>query len=384
MAIRFQVSKPVLSGNEKAYVLDAVESGWISSTGSYLAKFEQSVGAFLGLPDMLACSNGTVALHLACLAMGLREGDDVLVPSLTYVASANAVAYCGARPVFVDCDPRTWNSTAAHFERAWTPRTVGVLAVHLYGLPCPADVIESLCRARNAWLIEDCAESLGARVRGRATGTFGDAATFSFYGNKTISTGEGGMLFVRDPERRKHARMLRGQGMDLERRYWHPIRGYNYRMTNVAAAIGLGQIEQVELHLAERRRVAARYHARLQPLAAGGMVQLPASEPSFESTHWLYCAVLASGGAARRDHVMRRLADEHGIETRPFFVPMHRLPMYAGSHPCPTADFLSTHGINLPTYTGLADRDIDEIADAFVAVVSESATLREDAYRARR
>lgn len=373
MNIRFQVSKPVLCGNERRYVIDAIDSGWISSTGSYLQKFEHAIARTLQVDECLSASNGTTALHLACLALGLRAGEEVIVPSLTYVASANAVRYCGATPVFADCDLKAWNATAEFIERAWTPRTVGVLAVHLYGLPTDIAQIAELCRDRGAWLLEDCAESLGAKVFGRPAGNFGDAATLSFYGNKTISTGEGGAVYVRDPARRRHAKMLRGQGMDLERRYWHPIMGYNYRMTNIAGAIGLGQIEMLEFHLAERRRIAKRYAERLRPLEMEGLLQLPAQIEGYEGTYWLFSAVLTAGGEERRANIMRHLARDYGIETRPFFVPMHHLPMYASGQKHPNTEFLSAHGINFPTYTGLRDEEIDEICAAITRLVRGSA-----------
>ncbi|MGH8600999.1 MAG: DegT/DnrJ/EryC1/StrS family aminotransferase, partial [Burkholderiales bacterium] len=241
VGMRFQVSKPVLAGKECEYVRDALESGWISSNGSYVGRFEQSVSSFLGVEHGMAVSSGTAALHLACLAMELGPRQDVIVPTLTYVASANAVRYCGGRPVFADCDPQTWNVTRESIEAAWTPATAGVMLVHLYGLPAPAEEIAALCRERGAWLIEDCAECFGGAVGGRRVGTFGDAAAFSFFGNKIISTGEGGMVVVQDLRRRERVAMLRDQGMDATRRYWHPMIGYNYRMTNVTAAIGLGQ-----------------------------------------------------------------------------------------------------------------------------------------------
>jgi perosamine synthetase len=376
MNIKFQVSKPVLCGNEKKYVIDAIDSGWISSNGPYIARFEKAVADLLGVDECLSANNGTTALHLTCLAMGLKPGDEVLVPTLTYVASANAIAYCGAKPVLVDADRDTWNCTTANFERAWTPKTVGVLAVHLYGFPSPVHEIAQLCASRGAWLIEDCAESLGATINGKPTGTFGDAAMFSFYGNKTISTGEGGMLYVRDPDKRRLALMLRGQGMDLHRRYWHPIRGYNYRMTNVVAAIGLGQIEMAGYHLQERRRIAEQYAQNLAPLAEEGLLQLPPSSAGYVSTHWLFCAVLSDGSEQRRDRVMQLLAEEYGIETRPFFVPMHRLPIYKTNTPFPVADFVSSHGINFPTYSGLASQDIDEICNAVSKIVRGTESTR--------
>lgn len=373
--LRFQVSKPVLAGKEKEYVLNALETGWISGAGSYIESFEQAVSSFLGLDHGMAVSNGTVALHLACLGMGLKPGVNVIVPSLTYVASANAVTYCGARPVFADCDAHTWNVTRQSVEAAWTPNTAGVLLVHLYGLPAPVEEIAALCRERGAWLIEDCAESFGARANGRYLGGFGDAAAFSFFGNKIISTGEGGMVFIRDPERRRLVKMLKGQGMDLARRYWHTIVGYNYRMANVAAAIGLGQIEMAEYHLAERRRIALRYLEKLRPLQEQDLVRLPVEPHGYQNVYWLFCMVLTAGGAHRRERIRTTLLDRHGIETRPFFVPMHTLPMFKGDHHLPHTEFLGDHGISLPTYSGLSNEEIEEISAIINDVVIQESQV---------
>ncbi|HLJ63174.1 MAG TPA: DegT/DnrJ/EryC1/StrS family aminotransferase [Stellaceae bacterium] len=373
--MRFQVSKPVLAGQEKEYVLDAIDSGWISSNGPYIARFERLLDEFLGVEGVIAVCNGTAALHVAYLGLGLAAGQEVIVPTLTYVATANAVTYCGARPVFAECDRESWNVSLATIAAAWSSRTVGVSLVHLYGRPAPIEEIAALARARGAWLLEDCAESLGATWRGKATGTFGDASMFSFYGNKTISTGEGGAVYLREARRREVARMLRGQGMDPRRRYWHPVIGYNYRMTNIAAAIGVGQMERVEHHLAERRRIAAAYAMRLRSLAAEGLLQLPGEDAGSVNSHWLYSIVLAGGGAPRRARIQEHLA-ARGIETRPFFVPMHQLPMYRGSERFPVAERIADHGLNLPTYTGLSDRDIDEICDGLSDAVTRTAEVR--------
>ncbi|MGH7155401.1 MAG: DegT/DnrJ/EryC1/StrS family aminotransferase, partial [Acetobacteraceae bacterium] len=309
-------------------------------------------------------------------AMELKPGMEVIVPSLTYVATGNAVVYCGARPVFADSDPTTWNVTAESIKAAWTPKTVGVIVVHLYGLPAPVEEIVELCRERGAWLIEDCAESLGATRWERPTGTFGDAAIWSFYGNKTISTGEGGMIALRDPGRLGLARMLRGQGMDPKRRYWHPIMGYNYRMTNVAAAIGVGQLQMIEHHVGERRRVAAAYRRGLAHLAGSGALVFPGEPDGSVSSHWLFSAVMATGGATRRANVQEILQRDYGVETRPFFVPMHRFPMYEGTA-CEGsmrhAEFLGDHGMNFPSYTGLTDADIGQICEAIADAMRRTA-----------
>lgn len=370
MQVRFQVSKPVLCGNEKKYVNDALDSAWISSNGTYLREFEAALARYMGVEECLATSNGTTALHLACLALGLKPGDEVIVPALTYVASANAITYCGARPIFCDSDELSWNATAQSIQNVWTKKTVGVMAVHLYGLPCDVSAIAKLCRDRGAWLIEDCAESLGATVDGRHTGTFGDAATFSFYGNKTISTGEGGALFIRDQGKREHAKMLRGQGMDLNRRYWHPIVGYNYRMTNIAAAIGLGQLEMLDFHLSERRRIAQTYAEQLTKLRVSGEVELQEGPETYQSSHWLFSLVLKHGAEQLRERVMSELKTRHLIETRPFFTPMHKLPMYENGLELANCEYLASRGMNLPTYTGLQDAEIVEIVAAIETVLA--------------
>ncbi|HEX6985627.1 MAG TPA: DegT/DnrJ/EryC1/StrS family aminotransferase, partial [Planctomycetaceae bacterium] len=343
--------------------------------GPYIGRFENAVSDYLGIEEGLAVCNGTVAIHLACLALGLRPGQDVIVPALTFVATANAITYCGARPVFADCDPATWNVTRESIEAAWTPDTAGVVAVHLYGLPAPMKEIAALCEERGAWLIEDCAQGFGAKIDGRCVGGFGDAASFSFFGNKIISTGEGGMVFVRDPQKRTLAKMLRGQGMDLNRRYWHPIVGYNYRMTNVAAAIGLGQVEKADLHLGERRRIAARYAEELRPLADEGLISLPVEPVGYHNVHWLF-SITVAGGAAVRDRVAARLRGVHGVETRPFFVPMHKLPMYDKGQSLPHSEHASRCGLNLPTYTGLSDADLDVICDAITQEVYREARVK--------
>ena len=241
------VAAPALIGNEKAYVLDCLESSWISSNGAYIERFETVFADFIGTRHALSCCNGTVALHLALLALDVRPGDEVIVPSLTYVASANAVMYCGAKPVLVDSEPETWNLDPARIEELINPRTRGIIVVHLYGHPANMDPILEIARRRHLFVVEDAAEAHGATYRGQKVGTLGDLATFSFYGNKVITTGEGGMVCTNNEVLARKVRQLKGQGQDPRRRYWFPIVGYNYRMTNIEAAIGLAQLERIEV-----------------------------------------------------------------------------------------------------------------------------------------
>ncbi len=356
-------------GREHEYVADALESGWVSGAGPYVDRFERDVAAFLGLDGGVAVSSGTAALHLALAAAGCGPGDEVIVPALTFVACANAVRYCGARPVFADSDPATWNVTRDSLERVWTDRCRGVLLVHFLGRPAPAPDVVALCRERGAWLVEDCAQSFGATLGGRHTGSFGDFAAFSFYGNKTITTGEGGMVFARDPERRGLLRSLRAHGIEPEHEHWHAELGFSYRMPNTAAAIGCGQIEQAALHVEARRRVNARYRHNLAPLAADGLVDLPAEAAGERAVGWYAALVLRRGGGAVRRRIRDAALHQHGIQTRPFFAPLHQLPVHARAVSLPVAEHLGAHGIMLPTYTDLADAEIDDVCRVLDSLV---------------
>ena len=257
------VAAPALDGNEKAYVLDCLESTWISSTGKYLDRFEADFAEFCGVRHAVACSNGTTALHLALVALGVGPGDEVIVPTLTFVATANTVTYCGARPVFVDIDAETWYIDPAAIEAKITPRTKGIIAVHLFGHPADMKAIGTVASRHGLWVMEDAAQAHGAEIGGRRTGSLGDIATFSFFGNKIITTGEGGMVTTSDDDLAKRMRLLRTHGMDPDRRYWHPVIGYNYRMTNVTAAIGVAQLERVQWQLARRQELAGWYRDAL-------------------------------------------------------------------------------------------------------------------------
>src|ERR1041384_62037 len=257
------VSAPMLVGNEKAYVLDCLESSWISSSGEYVERFESSFADFCEARYAISCCNGTVALHLALVALGVGPGDEVIVPTLTFIATANAVTYCGAKPVFVDVDPDSWTIDPSRIQEKITSRTRGIILVHLYGHPCDLDPILSLASRHNLFVVEDAAEAHGAEYKGRKVGALADIGIFSFYGNKVMTTGEGGMLTTNDSAIANKARLLRGQGMDPQSRYWHEVIGFNYRMTNVAAAIGLAQLEKIDWHLSRRAEVNNYYRELL-------------------------------------------------------------------------------------------------------------------------
>ena len=362
---RIPVAAPMLVGNEREYVLDCIDSGWVSSAGKYLDMFEAKFAEFCGVRHAVACCNGTAAVHLALLAHGVGPGDEVIVPTLTFVATANAVTYCGARPVFVDSEPETWNIDPARVEEKITPRTRGIVAVHLYGHPADMDALRDLASRHGLFLVEDAAEAHGALYKGRRVGSVGDIAAFSFYGNKIISTGEGGMVTTDDDALAARVRLLRGQGMDPGRRYWFPVVGYNYRMMNLAAALGLAQLERIECHMGRRLVIADRYKERL-----GGVGDLTwqREQPWAGHAHWMFTAVLGDGEAAERDEVMARL-EARGVETRPVFYPVHLLPPYrdgARGADCPVAERIASRGLSLPTWAGLAGEDVDYVVECLV------------------
>jgi perosamine synthetase len=357
---RISVAQPTLAGNERNYVLDCIDSNWISSIGKYIGMFESAFAAFCGVRHAVATSNGTTALHLALVGMDLQPGDEVIIPTVTYIATANAVRYCGATPVLVDVCPGTMNIDPADIERKITPRTRGIIPVHLYGHPADLDAVNAVAARHGLWVVEDAAEAHGAEVRGRRVGSLGDCATFSFFGNKIVTTGEGGMITTNNDALAEKLRLFRGQGMDPQRRYWFQVIGYNYRMTNIAAAIGAAQMETVEQAIADRNTLAGWYDGALAELRPH--LVLPLEQPWARQVYWMYTVFLRDGGEERRDGVMSQL-EEMGIETRPVFYPMHCLPPYRESAAYPVADRWAQCGINLPTHQGMTRADVQRVAD---------------------
>jgi len=358
------VAAPMLVGNEKSYVMDCLDSTWISSTGKYVERFESTFADFCEARHAISCCNGTVALHLALVALGLKPGDEVIVPTLTFVATANVVTYCGATPIFVDVDPATWTMDPSLIEQKITSRTRGIIVVHLYGQPTDLDPVLDLASRHSLFVVEDAAEAHGAEYKGKKVGSLTAVGAFSFYGNKALTTGEGGMLTTNDERLAAKLRLLRGQGMDSQRRYWHPVIGYNYRMTNVAAALGLGQLEKADWHL-ERRATVADWYKKALAGVSGIKWQ---SEPHWSKRiYWMFSIVL-DGDAGTREEAMAHLQAD-GIETRPLFYPLHLLPPYQKQEDnadCPVAEQISRNGFSLPTWAGLSNTDVNYVAESLV------------------
>lgn len=358
---RISVAEPKLSGREREYVLDCIDSTWISSNGKYITAFEESFAKFCGVKHAVATNNGTTALHLALVVLGLQPGDEVLIPTVTYIATANAVRYCGATPVLVDVCPDTMNIDPSDLARHITPKTKGIIPVHLYGHPAEMAAIMEFAKMHGLFVLEDAAEAHGAEFMGKRVGAFGNCATFSFFGNKIITTGEGGMITTNEDELATKLRLYRGQGMDPTRRYWFPVIGYNYRMTNIQAAIGLAQMENINQAISDREQIASWYNEALTPLA--NQIVLPVQSQWAKHVYWMYTIFLREGDEAKRDAVMQ-LLNEMGIETRPVFYPMHVLPPYEQVSTFPVADFWAQRGINLPTHQMLTRDDVSHISNS--------------------
>lgn len=357
------VARPDISGNEESYVLEALRSSWISSTGAFVERFEREFARFAGARAAISVSNGTAALHLALATLGVKAGDEVIVPALTFVATANAVRYVGAEPVFADVDPATWCLDAGAVETLVTPRTRGIIAVHLYGHPADMDALNALAARKGLWVVEDAAQAHGARYKGRVVGALATAGTFSFHGNKILAGGEGGALTFPDHVLERRARLLRGQGMDPERRYYFPVVGYNFRLTNLACALLCAQLERFAVMTRRRMEIYARYRAGLAGIAGIGFQPVA---PWAEVAPWSFCITVDEAALGRgRDGLAAHL-EARGIETRPFFIPLNELPPYRRdrSPPLPVTQQLAVRGMNLPTYAGLADGDVDRVIEA--------------------
>jgi perosamine synthetase len=356
MIIKIPVYQPSLSGREKEYVQECIDSTWISSKGKYINKFEQSFADYIGIKHASSVSNGTVALHLALITLGLGPGDEVIVPTLTYIASVNAIVYTGATPVFVDSKEDTWQIDPVDVESKITARTKVIMAVHLYGHPCEMDSLVEISRRYGLFLVEDCAEAIGTLYRGRHVGTFGDISTFSFFGNKTITTGEGGMVVTNDETLHDRAVHYKGQGLAKYREYWHDVIGYNYRMTNICAAIGLAQLEQVSEFLSKKRQIVDWYIKYLD-----GCVDFHREWGEVHHSYWMFTILVKD--SAERERVRKALS-EQGIETRPMFYPVHTMPMYSARYQKhPVSERIAWRGINLPSYPDLEESQVRQISE---------------------
>jgi perosamine synthetase len=355
---KIPVAVPFFKGNEKKYLNQCIDTGWVSSKGEFIEKLETGFAKLVGTDYATSTSNGTVSLHLALVALGLKPGDEVIMPDLTYIATANTVRYCGAIPVFVDVEKDSWNIDPKLIEEKITKKTKGIVPVHLYGLPANMDAINDIAKKYGLFVLEDAAEAHGAKYKGKMVGGLGDLGSFSFFGNKIITTGEGGMVTTNSKELYEKMRLLKSQGVDPNKSYWHIMLAYNYRMTNMQAAVGLGQLEDFDWHLAQRKRVAQSYINFFKEHEDLFSYQIYSKD--YTHAYWMFSIYLKEKVKISRDELMRKLA-EKGIETRPVFYPMHIMPPYKHEGNYPVTEDISSRSLNIPTHAHLTEVDIINI-----------------------
>jgi perosamine synthetase len=359
------VNEPRLAGNESKYVAECLSTGWISSAGRFLEAFEKGWADYCGMPYGVAVSNGTAALQMAVAALDLKPGDEVILPTFTIISCAQAVVYAGGRPVLVDSDPRTWCMDVNQVAEKITPRTRAIMPVHIYGHPADMDPLKELVRERGLALIEDAAEAHGAEYRGARCGGLGDLGCFSFYANKIVTTGEGGMVLAREAALAERLRSLRNLCFQKERRFYHAELGFNFRLTNLQAALGLAQLEQIEDSLRQKRWMAGAYAERLGRLPG---LQLPAEMPWAKNVYWMYGIILHESLGVDAAEFARRLA-VRGVETRPFFLGMHEQPVFQArglfrGERYPVAERLARRGLYLPSGLALTQAQLDQVCTA--------------------
>jgi perosamine synthetase len=360
------VNQPLLDGNEEKYLVECIRTGWISSEGPFVGRFEEQFAARVGRKHGVAVANGSVALDTAVAALGLGPGDEIILPTSTIISCAAAIVRAGAKPVLVDCDPRTWNMDVGQVEARITPRTRAIMAVHIFGLPVDMDPLLALARKHGLKVIEDAAEVIGQTYRGRPCGSFGELSTFSFYPNKHVTTGEGGMLVADDLALAARCRSLRNLCFKPEQRFVHDELGWNFRLSNLQAALGVAQLERLDQSIATKRRMGARYTELLEGTPG---IQLPVpSTPYADNIYWVYGLVLEDNVPFDAREAMARLA-RLGIGTRPFFWPMHEQPVFrrmglfeGESHPA--AERIARRGFYIPSGMALSDEQIARSAGA--------------------
>jgi perosamine synthetase len=360
------VNEPVLDGNERKYLNECIDTGWISSEGPFIRQFENLFAARVGRKHGIAVCNGSAALDAALAALDLAPGDEVIMPTFTIISCATAITRLGAIPVLIDCEPDTWNMDVSAVEARITPKTRAIMVVHLYGLPVDMDPILDIAKRHNLKLIEDAAEMIGQTYRGKPCGSFGDMSTFSFYPNKHVTTGEGGMIVTDDDKLAEKLRRLRNLGFSPPRRFVHEELGWNFRMTNLQAAVGLAQLERLDEFVARKRHIFERYTELLSGIRG---IKLPVGEKDFATNiNWVYGIVIDDDVAFDAEEAMARFA-KLGIGTRPFFWPMHEQPVYLrmgffAGEKYPNAERIARRGFYLPSGLALTDAQMERVAAA--------------------
>jgi len=364
------VSEPLMHASARTYVDECLRTSWISSEGHFIREFEDAWAAYCGMEHGVAVTSGTTALQVAMASLGLGPGDEVIMPTFTIISCALAVIETGATPVLVDADPRTWCMDVEQVADRITERTRAIMPVHMYGHPVDMDPVLKLAERHGLFVVEDAAEAHGAEYKGRRAGGMGDLSCFSFYANKIITTGEGGMVLARRAEHAERLRSLRNLAFREDRRFYHTELGHNYRLTNVQAAIGLSQVEHIEEHIRHKRWMGAAYTERLADLP----LELPVEEPWATNVYWMYGVVLEDDVPFEADELARRLRAE-GVDTRPFFIGMHEQPalrargLFADER-YPVAERIARRGLYLPSGLTLTEEQVDAVCGAVRRVLA--------------
>jgi perosamine synthetase len=360
------VNEPLLNGNEKKYLNECIDTGWISSEGPFIKQFEEKFAARASRKHGIAVSNGTVALDAAIEALGIGPGDEVIMPTFTIISCIGQIVRAGAKPVLVDSDPITWNMDVNQIEAKITPRTKAIMAVHIFGLPVDMDTILDIARRHGLKVLEDAAQMHGQTYKGQPCGSFGDISTFSFYPNKHITTGEGGMIVTNDDQLAEDCRSLRNLCFQPHKRFVHERLGWNLRMTNMQAALGLAQLERLDEFVGRKRRMGARYTELLTGLRG---VQLPLQCTDYaENIYWVYGLLLDESLGLSAEEAMKRLSVK-GVGCRPFFYPMHQQPvllrmgLFKGES-YPVAERMYRQGFYIPSGMALTDDQMTVVATA--------------------
>ncbi len=362
------VNAPVISVESKKYVEEALNTGWISSAGPFITRFEKEFAAFVGVKHAVTTTSGTTALHLALLSLNIGKGDEVILPDFTMIASVFAILYTGAKPVFVDVDPDTYCIDPSLIEAKITKNTRAIMPVHIYGHSADMDPIRAIADKHDLWVVEDAAEAHGGLYKNKKCGSLGDLNCFSFYGNKIITTGEGGMVVTDDDALAARARKLKDLAHSEKRRFLHEEVGYNYRMTNLQAALGCGELMHIDEYLARKDRMAALYDKELAGIPG---LRLPITKPYARNVFWMYSVLLEDTFPMSRDEFRKRLL-ERGIDTRDFFPSSIRQPavqaLFPGGERMPVSERIAAQGLYLPSGLALTEEQIATVCAAVRAI----------------
>ena len=366
------VNTPLLDGNEKKYINECIDTGWISSEGAFIKQFEEQLSEKVDRKYGIAVANGTAAIDISIEALGIKKDDEVIMPTFTIISCITQLIRNGAKPVFIDSDPLTWNMDVKQIEAKINEKTKAILVVHIYGLPTDMQPVLELAKKYNLKIIEDAAEMHGQTYNGKPCGSFGDISTFSFYPNKHITTGEGGMIVTNDEKLAEKCRSYRNLCFQPQKRFVHEELGWNYRMTNLQAALGVAQLENLEKHINRKREIGNLYNQLLKDVQN---IQLPLQKTEYaENIYWVYGLVLDKKLNINSERMMKKLAEEK-IGTRPFFYPMHLQPVFNKQglfvkEKYPIAENLAEYGFYLPSGLGITNEEIEYVAEKFVEVIT--------------